>query len=122
VTLVASARVEAWRAAWESRDPERVVALYAPTATHASALVPRLYPEAGGHVLRGTEQIREYAERGLARFTSLRFEILTATESGERAAVEYRRLSNVDGDHPAHVLELIAWAGERIVAVRVFHF
>jgi len=29
---------------------------------------------------------------------------------------------NVDGDHSAHVLELIEWEDERIVAVRVFHF
>ena len=117
-----SEQVRRWKAAWESLDPARVVALYAPSATHSSALVPRIYPEAGGHELHGAEQLRVYIERGLARFTTLRFELLSVTESDGRSAVEYRRHSNVDGEHPAHALELIEWEGDRIAAVRVFHF
>ena len=117
-----SARVDAWKAAWESRDPATVAALYARDATHESALIARIYPELGRMVLRGRHEIAVYARRGLARFTELRFEILTVTESGDRAAVEYRRQSNVDGANPAHVLELIEWRGDLIGAVRVFHF
>ena len=117
-----SEHVRRWKAAWESLDATRVVALYAPGATHASALVPRIYPEAGGHELRGVEHIQVYVERGLARFTTLQFELLSVTESDGRSAVEYRRHSNIDGEHPAHVLELIEWEDERIVTVRVFHF
>jgi hypothetical protein len=117
-----SEQVRRWKAAWESRDPARVVALYAPGATHTSALVPRLYPEAGRHELKGVDQIRAYVERGLARFSTLRFELLSVTESDGRSAVEYHRHSNIDGEHPAHVLELIEWDGDRITAVRVFHF
>ena len=116
-----SEQVRRWKAAWESRDPARVVALYAPGATHTSALVPRLYPEAGRTGLKGIDQIRAYVERGLARFTMLRFELLSVTEAEGRSAVEYRRHSNVDGEHPAHVLELIEWESDRITAVRVFH-
>ena len=44
------------------------------------------------------------------------------TESGDRAAVEYRRHSNLDGANPAHVLELIEWRDALISSVRVFHF
>jgi hypothetical protein len=117
-----SEQVRRWKAAWESLDPARVVALYARDATHASGLVPRLYPEADGAELRGIEQIRQYVERALARFTTLRFELVSITESDGRSAVEYRRHSNVEGHEPAHVLELIQWADDRIVAVRVFHF
>jgi len=119
--LQASERVTRWQAAWESRDAEQVAALYEPTATHQSALVARLSPEAGGTVLQGVAAIREYARRGLARFTALRFELLTVTETAERAAVEYHRHSNLDSKRPAHVLELIEWHGELIAAVRVFH-
>jgi len=115
-------RVARWQTAWESRDPNVVAALYADDATHASALVPRIYPEAGGPVLRGTAQIREYARRALARFTTLRFELLTVTEDAIRSAVEYRRHSNLDGDAPAHVMELLAWRGDLLEAVHVFHF
>lgn len=117
-----SERVDRWKAAWESRDADRVLALYAPDATHASALVPRFLPDASGPVCRGRAQIGEYFRRGLARFTNLRFELVTVTEDAERSAVEYRRHSNVDGSDPAHVLELIEWRDGLIRAVRVFHF
>ena len=117
-----SARVEAWKAAWESRDPARVVALYTRDATHQSSLIAKIYPELGRLALQGHHEIAVYARRGLARYTELRFEILTLTESGDRAAVEYRRHSNIDGANPAHVLELIEWRDALISSVRVFHF
>jgi len=117
-----STRVMAWAAAWESRNPDKVAALYARDATHASAVVTQLYPEAQASVLKGRDQIREYASRGMARFTELRFEILSVVESESGAAVEYLRHSNLDSDKPKHVLELIEWDRERIKSVRVFHF
>ena len=117
-----SARVEAWKSAWESRDPARVVALYTRDATHQSAMIAKLYPELKRLSLQGHHEIGVYARRGLERYSDLRFEILTITESGDRAAVEYRRYSNLDGENPAHVLELIEWRDALISAVRVFHF
>jgi ketosteroid isomerase-like protein len=120
--MATSSRVEAWKSAWESRDAAAVAALYAPDATHESALIAQIYPELGRFVLRGRHEIAVYARRGLARFTELRFEFLTVTESGDRAAVEYWRHSNVDGANPKRVLELIEWRGDLISAVRVFHF
>src|SRR6266403_3021786 len=120
--MATSGRVETWKSAWESRDAAAVAALYAPDATHESALIAQIYPELGRLVLRGRHEIAVYARRGLARFTELRFEFLTVTESGDRAAVEYWRHSNVDGANPKRVLELIEWRGDLICAVRVFHF
>ena len=117
----ASERVTRWKAAWESLDADRVAELYAANATHSSPQVPRVYPEARDGVLRGVGQIREYARRGLARYTALRFELETVTENSERSAVEYRRYSNVDTSGPLHGLELIDWHGPLIAAVRVFH-
>ena len=117
-----SARVEKWKSAWEARDPSRVVALYLPGGTHQSAVVERICPELGRSELRGRDEIAEYARRGFARFSHLSFEILTVTEEGDRSAVEYRRHSNVDADHPVWVLELIEWSGDLIHSCRVFHF
>jgi ketosteroid isomerase-like protein len=117
-----STRVEAWKSAWESRDAARIVALYTRDATHQSARIAEIYPELGRLSLQGHHEIAVYARRGLARYTELNFEILTVTESGDRAAVEYRRHSNLDGAKPAHVLELIEWRDALISAVRVFHF
>ena len=117
-----SARVEKWKSAWESRDPERVAAMYLPSGTHQSAKVEQLYPELGRGMLRGSEEIAEYARRAFARFTRLNFEILTTTEEGERSAVEYLRHSNLDAGKPSHVLELIDFSRGLIQSCRVFHF
>jgi ketosteroid isomerase-like protein len=117
-----SQRVVAWKKAWESRDPARVVSLYARDATHASAKVAALRPEIGRSELRGHAEIEEYAATAFGRFTWLRFDLLTVTETGDRAAVEYFRHSNLDADNPSHVLELIEWREGLISEVRVFHF
>jgi ketosteroid isomerase-like protein len=117
-----SPRVVAWKNAWESRDPARVVSLYARDATHASAKVAALRPELGRSELRGRAEIEAYASTAFRRFTWLRFDLLTVTESGDRAAIEYLRHSNLDADNPSHVLELLEWREGMISAVRVFHF
>jgi hypothetical protein len=116
-----SRRVDGWKAAWESRDVDRIVAMYAADATHASALVRQVLPEADGAVCRGRAQIAEYFRRALGRYRELRFELLTVTEDATRSAVEYRRHSDVDGASPKHVLELLEWRGDLLGAVRVFH-
>jgi hypothetical protein len=72
-----SERVMRWKAAWESRDVDAIVAMYRPDAIHESSLVPRFYPEAGGTALRGTNQIRAYFANALGRFTELRFELVS---------------------------------------------
>jgi len=118
----ASQRVVAWKNAWESRDPARVVSLYAGDATHASAKVAALRPELGRSYLRGHAEIEEYAAAAFRRFKWLRFDLLTVTESGDRAAIEYLRHSNLDADNPSHVLELLEWREGLIGGARVFHF
>ena len=115
-----SDRVMLWKAAWESREADKVAALYTNEATHESSMVPQLYP--GKTILKGREEVREYARRGLARFKDLRFEITVVTESPTRAAVEYLRHSDVDAGTPRRVLELIEWDSGLIRAVRVYHF
>ena len=118
----ASQRVVAWKNAWESRESARVVALYVADATHASAKVTALRPELGRSYLRGHAEIEEYAAAAFRRFKWLRFDLLTVTESGDRAAIEYLRHSNLDADNPSHVLELLEWREGLIGGARVFHF
>ncbi len=115
-----SARVERWKAMWESGDAARILAMYEADATHASGLVARLCPEAGGSEVRGQAQLGDFVRRALARVRWLRFELVSVTEEGSRAAIEYRRYSDVDGA-PADVLELVEWDRDLIRAVRVFH-
>jgi hypothetical protein len=113
--------VERWKAAWESLDPEKVVALYAPNATHRSAVVERIYSELGRTELRGREEIREYARRAFTRFNAIRFDIVAVIEDVTHAAVEYRRFVNNEAAS-TEVLELIEWSGDLLTACRVFHF
>jgi hypothetical protein len=64
-----STRVDDCKAAWESRDVARIVALYAPDATHASHLVPRFLPEAGDpvcHRVDGTAELQPFPRRRVA--------------------------------------------------------
>lgn len=116
-----SARVKAWKEAWESRDIDRVAALYAPSARHQSAKVTAIYPELRRGHLVSRDEIREYARRAFERFTELRFEISATIEDRDRAAVEYHRHSNLDAANPQHVLEWIEWRDGLITDVRVFH-
>lgn len=118
-----SAGVIEWKTAWESRDAERVAAMYSPAGRHSSSMIASLWPELGRTVLIGRDEIRAYAVRGLERFTDLRFELLTVTEADRRVAVEYRRHSNLDPANPRHVLELIEWDTDGLISsCRVFHF
>ncbi len=117
-----SDRTDNWKAAWESRDVDRIAAMYAPDSTHESAVVARVMPEMGRTRLDGRDEIREYFRRALQRYTELRFEIISVTETGHRAAIEYLRHSNLDRQNPPRVLELVQWSGPLISAVRVFHF
>jgi hypothetical protein len=90
--------------------------------THQSALIAKIYPQLGRLSLQGHHEIGVYARRGLDRYTELQFEILSVTESGDRAAIEYRRHSNLDAANAPLVLELIEWRDALISSVRVFHF
>src|SRR5262245_31684274 len=109
-----SPRVARWKAAWETRDVPTIAALYADDATHASSVVAQVWPELGRSTLAGRAELTEYFRRALARLAWLRFEIATVTEDAARAAIEYRRHSDRDGDHPKHVLELLEWDGDRL--------
>lgn len=114
-------QVERWKAAWEGLDPDKVAAMYAPTATHRNAVVERVCPELGRIELRGREEIREYARRAFTRFTAIRFEIVAVIEDDTHAAVEYRRHLNADTT-ATDVLEVLEWTGDLLTACRVFHF
>jgi len=116
-----SGRIERWKAAWESCDLDRIVALYSDDAEHSSRLVTDLFAELGRSTLRGKAEIREYVSRGLLWFVTVRIDVVSAMESGDRSAVEYRRSSNLDST-PAHVLELIDWSGDLIRSSTIFQF
>ncbi|MBX3496342.1 MAG: nuclear transport factor 2 family protein [Parvibaculum sp.] len=114
-----------WKAAWESLDPARVEALYAPGATHMSSVVVERMNRADG-TLRGLSEIRAYAEAAAGRLASFKADILQViadeADGAGRASVEYWRVLNGNEEGRTRAVEIIEWSGGKITACRVFHF
>ncbi len=110
-----------WKEAWESLDPDRIAALYAPDAKHKSSVVARLAPEAKENTLNGREEIRAYAKKVAGNISSFRADIIGVVTEGNKAAVEYWRVRNGEEAQRARVLELIEWEGDYLTDVRVYH-
>lgn len=117
--------VARWQSAWQSLDPARIEALYAPDATHISAVVAERMKRPNG-TLRGRAEVRAYAEATAGRLKSFRAEILETIsderEGAGRAAVEYWRVVDGNEEHRTRVVEIVEWQDGLITACRVFHF
>jgi hypothetical protein len=114
-----------WQAAWESLDPARIEAIYAPDATHMSSVVIERMKRADG-TLRGRAEIRSYAEASAGRLKSFRADILDtiSEENGAagRASIEYWRVIDGDKEGRTRAVEILEWKDDCITACRVFHF
>lgn len=123
--MIIPAMASRWQAAWQSLDPDAIVALYAPHSTHMSDSVVRHMKRADG-TLRGTADIRAFAEATAGRLSSFRADILDAIAEegpeGGKASIEYWRIVNGDEADRKRVVEIIEWRGNAITACRVFHF
>ncbi|HCX67813.1 nuclear transport factor 2 family protein [Parvibaculum sp.] len=117
--------VAAWRAAWQSLDPDRVAALYASGATHMSNAVVKRVNRPDG-ILTGPAEIRAYAAAVAKQIGSFRADItnVIANEEtdGGSAAVEYRRIIDGNEREQMRVVEILEWRDGKITACRVFHF
>ncbi len=118
--VAVSARVAAWRDAWQSGDAARVAALYTANGTHESAKVATTMTAPGRPHLRGKAEIEAYALRAFARVHPLRFDIEQVTETEDVSVVEYLR--HASGVEPMRVCEVLRWRGRLLAAVRVYHF
>jgi hypothetical protein len=78
-----------WIEAWNSRDLNRVLALYDDGAEMVSAGIIRLGLNAAGRV-QGKAQLRAYWSRALENLPDLRFELLDVSMSPDSIVVRYR--------------------------------
>jgi uncharacterized protein (TIGR02246 family) len=78
-----------WVAAWNARDLERVLALYAEDAEMTSDRIPPLGFGASGTV-RGKEHLRSYWSAALAKLPDLHFELIDLFVSPDSIVVYYR--------------------------------
>ena len=78
-----------WIAAWNSRDLDRILALYDDAAEMASAGIVRLGLSAEGR-LNGKERLRAYWSKALAALPDLHFELLDVSVGPDSLIVRYR--------------------------------
>ncbi|MCC8935467.1 nuclear transport factor 2 family protein [Bradyrhizobium sp. Arg68] len=78
-----------WIAAWNARDLERVLTLYAEDAEMTSDRIPALGFGASGTV-RGKDQLRAYWGTALAKLPELHFELIDLYVSPDSVVVFYQ--------------------------------
>jgi hypothetical protein len=122
----------AWLAAFNGRELEKLLAIYADDALHHSPKLRARRPETGG-IVRGKAALREWWADSFARLPELRYveRAITAARApafaegdgrGERdgrVVLEYERV--VPGEAPLAVAESFAVRGGAIVESRVHH-
>jgi ketosteroid isomerase-like protein len=107
-----------WLDAFNGRDLERLLALYADDAVHTSPKLRDRHPETRGEV-RGKAALRTWWDDAMKRLPTLRYEARHLTASNGRVFMEYDRL--VDGEAPMTIAEVLVVEEGRIVASHVFH-
>jgi steroid delta-isomerase-like uncharacterized protein len=108
----------AWLEAFNRRDLDALLALYAEDCRHTSPRLRHQHPETQGQV-RGKTALRSWWADAFARLPDLRYEALSLTADEERVVLEYLR--HVPGETSLPVLELFEVRDRAIVASRVFH-
>lgn len=108
----------AWLEAFNGRDLEALLALYADDAVHTSPKLRVQKPETAGEI-RGKSALRAWWRDAMDRLPALRYEPLHLTASDERVFMEYERICPPDA--PYVVAEVLVCRDGRIVSSHVFH-
>jgi limonene-1,2-epoxide hydrolase len=107
-----------WLRAFNARELDALLALYAEDAIHTSPKLRVKKPETLGQV-RGKPALRAWWQDSFDRLPGLRYEALTITADGERVWMEYLRKAPNESDMV--VAEVLDVKKGRIVASRVYH-
>jgi 8-oxo-dGTP pyrophosphatase MutT (NUDIX family) len=108
----------AWLDAFNGRDLERLLALYADDAVHTSPKLRDRKPETKGEI-RGKAALQAWWADAMQRLPSMRYEEQHLVASGGRVFMEYLR--TVDGEAPMLVAEVLVMKDGRIVSSHVYH-
>lgn len=86
---------ETWVAAWNARDLEAVLALFAEDIVFTSPLARRLLPDSGG-VVRGKAALRAYWTAGLAQAPQLHFTLNFVKQGIDVLVIGFRNEHGVE--------------------------
>lgn len=107
---------EAWIRAFNARDLDALLALYADDAVHSSPRLRERSPETRGEV-RGKPALRAWWSDALERTPGLRYELRHLSTSEGRVILEYDRTA--PGEPDQRVAETLQIRAGRIIASRV---
>lgn len=108
----------AWLDAFNAKDLDRLLALYAGDAVHTSPKLRDRKPETRGEI-RGRDALRAWWADAFERLPSLRYEMRNVTANAERVFLVYERV--VAGEPNLVVAESYEIEGAKIVRSHVFH-
>jgi ketosteroid isomerase-like protein len=108
----------AWLAAFNGRDVDALVGLYADDAVHTSPKLRARHPETDGKVT-GKLALRAWWKDAFERLPSIRYEATSITADDARVFVEYVR--HVPNETDLGVAEVFDVRAGKIVASRVYH-
>ncbi len=116
------ALARAWLDAFNARDLERLLDLYAEDAVHTSPKLRDRHPETQGEV-RGKPALRAWWRDAMDRLPTMRYEVRHLTASGGsgggRVFMEYDRV--LPGEPTMAIAEVLVCERGGIVASHVFH-
>lgn len=107
-----------WLEAFNARDLDSLLALYAADAVHVSPKLRERQPETKGEI-RGTAALHAWWRGAMDRLPGLRYEPMHLTASGDRVFMEYLR--TVPGEPDLVVAEVLVVRGGLIRHSMVFH-
>ena len=110
----------AWLDAFNGRDLDRLLALYADDAVHTSPKLRDRQPETKGEI-RGKAALRSWWDDAMKRLPELRYieRHLTTSPASGRVFMEYDRV--LPGEPTLAVAEVLVCVEGRIIASHVFH-
>lgn len=109
---------QAWIDAFNARELDRLVGLYAVDAHHTSPKLRARQPETGGRIV-GRPALRAWWADSFDRMPGLRYELVSITADDARVFLEYLR--HAPGEASYLVAEAFDVVGGQIVASRVYH-
>jgi ketosteroid isomerase-like protein len=104
--------------AFNARDLDGLIALYADDAVHVTPKARIQHPESGGRV-PGRQALREWWAESFDRLPSLQYDPVTVTADDERVWLEYRR--RVPNEPELAVAEILVIRDGKVVQSRVYH-
>lgn len=107
-----------WFEAFNSKQLEKLLALYDDNAEHFSPKLKVRRPETNG-LVQGKEAMRSWWQDAFDRLPTLHYKINTLTANTDRVFMEYTR--TVQGEDDMDVAEVLVIKNGKIVFSRVYH-